>query len=429
MGERLQLGTRYFSTGCKMRALLFISFIATIKALSVPDPILRKKKSFSLFNVVQFDNVECQTNIMPAGTVQGTCFTESECTNRGGVASGNCASGFGVCCFIKVDETNCGGTISNNISYIENAVFPAPIRAANGANQNGANLNCQFNIAATTNICQIRLDFTSVDIGQPSLVANSVGMCNGDSITVASPAGYPITPLCGTLTGTHMYVETGRNNGLGATITIQTSAAVDINRSWRIRVITLECETAWKAPTDCLQYLTGPSNSFRSYNFGNTMIRNLQYDVCIRPEEGMCQFQVRESSTQTDSFRLSNMNGPAFTTAATGTSENAGKANGDGTANTGCPHQFIVVQNHQTITTINEISPTAGGATHTNLGSQGTSRFCGDQLNLLNGNTASGVLVGDGPRMKVEVFSAGNEDPNNSDTLGFDLMYTQIPCA
>ena len=79
--------------------------------------------------------------------------------------------------------------------------------------------------------------------------------------------------------------------------------------------------TFFRAPTDCLQYLTGPSNSFRSYNFGNTMIRNLQYDVCIRPEEGMCQFQVRESSTQTDSFRLSNMNGPAFTTAATGISE------------------------------------------------------------------------------------------------------------
>jgi len=78
---------------------------------------------------------------------------------------------------------------------------------------------------------------------------------------------------------------------------------------------------------------------------------------------------------------------------------------------------------------INEVSPSAAGATHTNLGSKGTSRFCGDQLNLLNGNTESGVLVGDGPRMKVEVFSAGNEDPNNSDTLGFDLMYTQIPCA
>merc|ERR1711944_313929 len=131
-----------------------------------------------------------------------------------------------------------------------------------------------------------------------------------------------------------MYVETGRNNGLGATVTIQTSAAVDINRSWRIRVITLECETAWKAPTDCLQYLTGISNSLRSFNFGNTMIRNLQYDVCIRPEEGMCQFQLRESSTATESFRLGSMAGNA--------NANTGKAENGGTANAaGCPEQFI----------------------------------------------------------------------------------------
>jgi len=114
-------------------------------------------------------------------------------------------------------------------------------------------------------------------------------------------------------------------------------------------------------------------------------------------------------------------------TAATGTSENAGKANGDGTTNTGCPHQFIVVQNHATSTIINKSA--VGTPVVTNLGSQGTSRFCGDRLNLLDGNTASGVLVGDGPRMKVEVFSAGNADPNNLDTLGFDLIYTQIPCA
>ena len=99
----------------------------------------------------------------------------------------------------------------------------------------------------------------------------------------------------------------------------------------------LECETNWKydflinhffptlkfslffttyltflfrAPTDCLQYMTGISNSFKSFNFGNLMIRNLQYDVCIRPEAGYCRFQLMESSSSTDSFKID----PASTT-------------------------------------------------------------------------------------------------------------------
>ena len=60
----------------------------------------------------------------------------------------------------------------------------------------------------------------------------------------------------------------------------------------------------FRAPTDCLQYLTGVSSSFRSFNFGSTMIRNLQYDVCIRPEKGYCRFQLMESSTAIVSFKL-----------------------------------------------------------------------------------------------------------------------------
>ena len=68
----------------------------------------------------------------------------------------------------------------------------------------------------------------------------------------------------------------------------------------------------FRAPTDCLQYLTGVSNSFTSFNFGNLMIRNLQYDVCIRPERGYCRFQLQESSSVIASFVLD----PAPATAA-----------------------------------------------------------------------------------------------------------------
>ena len=42
-----------------------------------------------------------------------------------------------------------------------------------------------------------------------------------------------------------VYVETARQQP-GATVQIQTSAATNINRSWKIKTISLECETAWK---------------------------------------------------------------------------------------------------------------------------------------------------------------------------------------
>ncbi len=50
---------------------------------------------FSLFTVVKFANDECATL---TSTENGTCFSSSECLARGGVASGSCAGGYGVCC-------------------------------------------------------------------------------------------------------------------------------------------------------------------------------------------------------------------------------------------------------------------------------------------------------------------------------------------
>jgi len=384
------LETSQFSSGIKMRALLLIYFIATIAHTAWADELNPKKKSFSLFSVVQFDNVECTTTI-EGGNTFGTCLTSTECGDRGGVNQGNCASGFGVCCFVRVDQTDCGATINNNITYIENTAFPV---ATTGATS--ANINCQYSVQGATNVCQIRLDFATVVIGTPSTTATSIGRCTGDSITVTSPSGYAITPLCGTLSGTHMYVETARQVP-GATIQIQTSAVQTINRSWKIKTISLECETAFKAPTDCLQYLTGVSNSFTSFNFGNLMIRNLQYDVCIRPERGYCRFQLQESSSVIASFVLD----PAPATAAA-------------TVGASCDTHFITVDSYTTL---------IAGA------SAGSTRFCGNRLNLITGNTASGVLIGDGPRMKVGVFSSNTVDQGSAVTpTGFDLMYTQIPC-
>ena len=57
-------------------------------------------EAFSVFSVVQFDNEQCVTKVT-GGSTYGTCLTSTECVDRGGSKQGNCASGFGTCCFFK----------------------------------------------------------------------------------------------------------------------------------------------------------------------------------------------------------------------------------------------------------------------------------------------------------------------------------------
>ena len=54
----------------------------------------------------------------------GTCFTATECTDNSGTASGNCASGFGICCLFTISGTT-GLTVSQNNTYIQNPSFPS----------------------------------------------------------------------------------------------------------------------------------------------------------------------------------------------------------------------------------------------------------------------------------------------------------------
>jgi len=79
----------------------------------------RDKKIFSLFNVVTFKNDGCTSS---DSSRNGTCFTSTECSNKGGRALGNCAAGFGVCCVFILSTT---GDISQNCSYIQNPSYPS----------------------------------------------------------------------------------------------------------------------------------------------------------------------------------------------------------------------------------------------------------------------------------------------------------------
>ena len=70
----------------------------------------RDDKQFSIFNVIKFPNEPC----VGSGSLNGTCYTSTECTSLGGTSSGSCSSGFGVCCVFSL---SCGGSTSANTSY------------------------------------------------------------------------------------------------------------------------------------------------------------------------------------------------------------------------------------------------------------------------------------------------------------------------
>merc|ERR1711923_603413 len=92
-----------FILGLEMKWTLCLLCVASVTT-ALPA---RDKRGFSLFSVVTFPNEACTTTMTPAMT--GICVTAEECANSGDIvatASGNCASGFGVCCFRSIGAAN-----------------------------------------------------------------------------------------------------------------------------------------------------------------------------------------------------------------------------------------------------------------------------------------------------------------------------------
>jgi len=348
-------------------------------AMAAPN---KEAKAFSLFSVVTFPNDECTTVMDP--TMRGLCITAEECTDQGGTASGNCASGFGVCCFTTVTDA---GTITNNVTYIQNEGFPtavlgtAPVTAATRA----------FAVQGGENICQVRFDFDTAVFAQPT-----DGGCATDQITVTqttSTIGNGFTNLCGTISGQHIYVE---NDGASpaATLNIITDTT-PFARSWKILVRTIECDSPSKAPGGCLQYFTGTSGNIVSFNAGTNgaMLDDLLYSVCIRREANMCSYTVREARSATgatpDAFQVGAL-----------VVGNVGLPTCN--ANAAAGGAWIVIPNADIASPV----------------------YCGSVLTNTDMNTVASPVTGTGP-ITVVTEAANNDGAAAS---GFDLIYSQVSC-
>jgi len=383
----------------------WLIIVISISTLASTLPVEKESKSFSLFSLVSFPNEECATTMRTLTTgapVSGLCLTTEECTESGGKPEGNCASGFGVCCFISVEES--GAILTKNITYIQNSGFPSLI--GDVAVNPITTTILTFRLEASSDICQTRWDFEDVVLQQPLAAqtdpvtgATPNGQCggtNGDSIVIASPSTDIVgfESLCGTLTGQHIYIP---NSGLNdaATITITIGQGV-FGRRWRIKTTRIECTNPSRAPEGCLQFFTGIGGQVTSFNYlegvNPILIRNLLYSVCIRAEKGFCGLNVAETRTATlpDSFNLQPATIPAVNPAKAGV--------GTAACVNGAPDEFVGI---------------------------GGNIFCGALLAATDGDATAGVITLNSLPFRITV--ATDNDVRLAGT-GFDLTYRQVPC-
>jgi len=242
-------------------------------------------KALSVFTVVRFPNEVCTSSTSGRN---GTCYTASECTSRGGSSSGSCASSFGVCC---VFEKSCGGgSVAENCTYFTSA-------------QRTAGSSCTLTICKTgADVCQLRLDFETFTLTNPATRAATpaataggvytsiaYGGCETDFFTVSTPGATAPPLICGENSGQHIYVPASDqcnvlNSYFGTATTSSASA-------FTVKVTQVKCNSKLQAPENCLQYLTAATGQFETFNYQNqagTHLANQDYCICIRSDRTAC---------------------------------------------------------------------------------------------------------------------------------------------
>lgn len=288
---------------------LFVTFLFLGEAVSTPSAPSDEKtgKHFSLFSVVTFKNEECTSDTsMVGGSRKGTCFTTTECSDKGGVKSGNCASGFGVCC-VFIENSGADATISQNRTLLRNAEFPSTTTAT-------AATTIVYTLQkVSSDICQIRLDFIAFTLAGPAnsketIVGTTLAQinhCTNDAITFAQSGGSAVPQMCGALTGEHLYVDLGFDATDTSVVTLIMAATVvpaTALRSWDIYTQQIECYASYRAPEGCHRYFMSNFGKVISMNFLSLTTTTLgdngqnsgielgsqNLKTCIRRSKGMC---------------------------------------------------------------------------------------------------------------------------------------------
>jgi hypothetical protein len=263
----------------------------------------REGKLFSLFSVVNFKNDPCQsTSSISSGSTEyrnGTCYTSSECTDKGGSEKGGCAAGFGVCCVFILNKAS-SKDINQNDTYVQNPGFPSAFSTPTA-------------MSYTVNkyqddICFLRLDFETFTLDGP-VDETAGGACPSGSFSV-TVTGQSIPDVCGSNAGEHMYINMGPDRSSTATLQFSGFTTTSTSPKWEIKVSQIPCYKEYSPPDGCLQWNTGLTGKIRTFNYLSTTGSHLSsqdYRSCVRQEAGFCCIEYTVCDATADSFSLDNL--------------------------------------------------------------------------------------------------------------------------
>jgi len=353
---------------------------------------LRKQKLFSLFSIVTFPNTGCASQ---DASRNGTCYTSSECKDKGGTSSGNCAVGFGVCCLFIVKDTST--TINENCTYIQNPSFPS-------AYTDTTALTYTIN-KCSGNVCAVRLDFETFTTAGPTSTAEVNGGACTDSLVVSGTSGLSSPVICGTNAGQHIYMEMG-NSGSSDTATLAfTFSGASTIRTWELKATQIPCGADYKPPDGCLQYHTTLSGRFQTFNFAETTtpmhLASQNYAICIRREEGYCCVEYSLCDGATSSYGLSSLH--------------ASQAMQDDL----CTEDWVGIDG-------------VSASCSTSSGTVTKDRLCG-ATGILNIQTAQTVTMNSVcdcvPPFNVQIYTEATAGIATQAQKGLCFEYKQIPCS
>jgi len=166
------MGTQHQTSKMLLRALALTLLVSLARGEELVEAD-HQAKAFSLFNVVTFKNLDCESTSTSStnGKRNGTCYTSEECDEKGGVASGSCAMGFGTCCLFTFQT--CGTDVKQNCSYVRNEGFPTLIGGASSTAS-----TCNYKIEkCDPKVCTLRLDFESFTLLAGTDTLDGDGAC------------------------------------------------------------------------------------------------------------------------------------------------------------------------------------------------------------------------------------------------------------
>lgn len=169
----------------------------------------------------------------------------------------------------------------------------------------------------SSDICQIRLDFSSFVITGPSTSSATIGketggvevsggtaqseatQCQTDTFGVTNQYTFPV--ICGTNTGYHAYFEASEScNSLDFQLgTVARGVTALATRSWSIKITQYSCDFDNLPPVGCTQWYYGSvSGTVYSYNWdGDIHLANQRQAICVRREANYCRICWSQGAT------------------------------------------------------------------------------------------------------------------------------------